>query len=86
MIGNQMSAPAQKPGLHPRNKNLAGYDFAALTAIAPDRAEAISLYIFGGLSMAEIGSITGRSESAAKMLGHRALSDLRQRLEHLKEG
>lgn len=24
-----------KPGLHPRNKSLAGYDFAALTAIAP---------------------------------------------------
>nr|MBL8411777.1 23S rRNA (adenine(1618)-N(6))-methyltransferase RlmF [Dechloromonas sp.] len=30
-----MSAPAQKPGLHPRNKNAAGYDFAALTAVAP---------------------------------------------------
>lgn len=34
-----MTAPAQipapKPGLHPRNKNAAGYDFAALTAIAP---------------------------------------------------
>ena len=27
--------PAAKPGLHPRNKSLAGYDFAALTAIAP---------------------------------------------------
>ena len=27
--------PASKPGLHPRNKSLAGYDFAALTAIAP---------------------------------------------------
>ncbi|MGE5470949.1 MAG: 23S rRNA (adenine(1618)-N(6))-methyltransferase RlmF [Bacteroidota bacterium] len=30
-----MAAPAQKPGLHPRNKNAAGYDFAALTAVAP---------------------------------------------------
>ena len=30
-----MTAPAQKPGLHPRNKNAAGYDFAALTAVAP---------------------------------------------------
>jgi 23S rRNA (adenine1618-N6)-methyltransferase len=28
-------APEAKPGLHPRNKNLAGYDFAALMAIAP---------------------------------------------------
>ena len=27
--------PAAKPGLHPRNRSLAGYDFAALTAIAP---------------------------------------------------
>jgi 23S rRNA (adenine1618-N6)-methyltransferase len=35
MIGNQMSAPAPKPGLHPRNKSLSGYDFPALTAIAP---------------------------------------------------
>jgi len=30
-----MTAPAQKPGLHPRNKNAAGYDFPALMAIAP---------------------------------------------------
>ena len=30
-----MTTPAQKPGLHPRNKNAAGYDFAALTAVAP---------------------------------------------------
>lgn len=30
-----MTAPAQKPGLHPRNKNAAGYDFTALTAVAP---------------------------------------------------
>lgn len=28
-------APSVKPGLHPRNKNLTGYDFPALTAIAP---------------------------------------------------
>jgi 23S rRNA (adenine1618-N6)-methyltransferase len=30
-----MTAPATKPGLHPRNKNVGGYDFAALTAVAP---------------------------------------------------
>lgn len=30
-----MTAPAQKPGLHVRNKNASGYDFAALTAVAP---------------------------------------------------
>jgi 23S rRNA (adenine1618-N6)-methyltransferase len=30
-----MSLPAPKPGLHPRNKSLSGYDFPALTAIAP---------------------------------------------------
>ncbi len=30
-----MTAPAQKPGLHPRNRNAAGYDFTALTAVAP---------------------------------------------------
>jgi hypothetical protein len=32
-IGKQMTA--QKPGLHPRNKNAGGYDFAALTPVAP---------------------------------------------------
>jgi 23S rRNA (adenine1618-N6)-methyltransferase len=30
-----MTVTAQKPGLHSRNKNAEGYDFAALTAIAP---------------------------------------------------
>jgi len=47
LIGHQMTAvapkpaqkPAAKPGLHPRNKSLAGYDFAALTAIAPGLAK-----------------------------------------------
>ena len=47
LIGHQMTAvapkpaqkPAAKPGLHPRNRSLAGYDFAALTAIAPGLAK-----------------------------------------------
>jgi len=30
-----MTVTAQKPGLHTRNKNAEGYDFTALTAIAP---------------------------------------------------
>lgn len=34
-----MTAPAQKPGLHPRNKNAGGYDFAALAAVAPGLAK-----------------------------------------------
>lgn len=51
-----------------------------LQAIVPERAEALTLHIFGGLNMAEVGHVMGKSEAAAKMLVHRALRDLRQRL------
>jgi RNA polymerase sigma-70 factor (ECF subfamily) len=52
----------------------------ALAQLTPDRAEALALRIFAGLSMAEVGSITGRSEAATKMLVHRGIADLRARL------
>jgi RNA polymerase sigma-70 factor, ECF subfamily len=45
--------------------------------LTPERAEAISLRIWGGLSAAEIGDIMGKSEAAVKMLVHRAWQDLR---------
>ena len=52
----------------------------ALRAIAPDRAEALMLRIFGELSMAEVGRVMNKSEAAIKMLVSRALADLRTRL------
>ena len=38
---SQTHSPAVKPGLHPRNKNAAGYDFPALLAAAPGLARYI---------------------------------------------
>jgi RNA polymerase sigma-70 factor (ECF subfamily) len=51
-----------------------------LHALAPDRAEALALRIFGGLGVAEVGDVMGKSEAAVKMLVHRAVSDLHERL------
>jgi len=49
--------------------------------LAPDRAEALRLRFFAGLECSEIAPVMGRSEAAVKMLVHRALIDLRERLE-----
>lgn len=54
-----------------------------LSRIAPDRAEALKLRIFGGLKASEIAELMNRSEAAVKMLIHRALQDLRQQLNTL---
>jgi RNA polymerase sigma-70 factor (ECF subfamily) len=51
----------------------------ALRQIAPDRAEALILTYFGGLSNAETGRVLGKSEAAVKMLISRGLQDLRER-------
>jgi RNA polymerase sigma-70 factor (ECF subfamily) len=54
---------------------------AALQAIAPERAEALALRIFGGLSTGEVAEILDKSPQAVKMLVYRAVQDLQQRLE-----
>ena len=51
-----------------------------LRLISPERAEALVLCLFGGLSMAEAAHTVGKSEAAVKMLVHRGLSDLQARL------
>ena len=51
-----------------------------LRTLPPDRAEALTLHIFGELTPAEIGQVMGKSSAAVRMLIHRALSDLRIRL------
>jgi RNA polymerase sigma-70 factor (ECF subfamily) len=53
----------------------------ALQAIAPERAEALALRIFGGLSTAEAAEALGKSPQAVKMLVYRAVQDLQERLE-----
>ncbi|MBI5961728.1 MAG: RNA polymerase sigma factor [Chloroflexi bacterium] len=53
---------------------------AALQTLTPDRAEALTLNLFAGLSAAETGQIMHKSEDAVRMLVHRALRDLRERL------
>jgi len=51
----------------------------ALRQIAPERAEAISLSYFGGLSNSEVSRLLNKSEAAVKMLISRGLQDLRER-------
>ena len=53
--------------------------FRALRQISPDRAEAIILSFFGGLTNIETGRVLRKSEAAVKMLIARGLQDLRQR-------
>ncbi|HET9589971.1 MAG TPA: RNA polymerase sigma factor [Anaerolineales bacterium] len=52
---------------------------AALRTISADRAEALILCFFSGLSFAEAGLVLRKSESAVKMLISRGLQDLRTR-------
>jgi RNA polymerase sigma-70 factor, ECF subfamily len=51
----------------------------ALRQISAERAEAIILTYFGGLSQAETGRVLNKSEAAVKMLVSRGLQDLRER-------
>jgi RNA polymerase sigma-70 factor (ECF subfamily) len=51
----------------------------ALKKIPPDRADAIALSYFGGLSNIEISRMLKKSEAAVKMLISRGLQDLRER-------
>lgn len=51
----------------------------ALQQISPDRADALVLTYFSGLSHAETGRVLNKSEAAVKMLVSRGLQDLRER-------
>jgi RNA polymerase sigma-70 factor (ECF subfamily) len=54
----------------------------AVRALSPDRAQAVSLHFIGGLSLKETARVMRRSRAAVKSLIHRALRDLRGRLDH----
>lgn len=51
----------------------------ALRQISMDRAEAITLSYFAGLTYSEVGRVMNKSEAAVKMLISRGLQDLRER-------
>ncbi|MDQ4075146.1 MAG: sigma-70 family RNA polymerase sigma factor [Chloroflexota bacterium] len=53
-----------------------------VSALSPDRAEALSLRIFARLSTAEVAEVMGKSEAAVRMLLYRAVGNLRQWLAH----
>lgn len=54
----------------------------AVRALSPGRAQAVSLHFFGELNLEETARVMRRSKVAVKSLIHRALRDLRERLEH----
>lgn len=56
-----------------------------LQTIAPDRAEAISLRLIGGLEVAEVAGLMGKNEAAVRMLLHRGLRDLQAQLNPVGE-
>ena len=51
----------------------------ALKRLSSERAEAIILCVFGGLSLADTARTLGKSEASVKMLISRGLQDLRSR-------
>jgi RNA polymerase sigma factor (sigma-70 family) len=53
---------------------------AKLDVIAPERAEAIRLRIFGNLSVPEVAHAMGKQEPAVRMLIHRGLRDLQEQI------
>lgn len=57
----------------------------ALRLISPERAEALVLSFFGGLSNLEISRVLNKSEAAVKMLISRGVQDLRERTSHALE-
>jgi len=52
----------------------------ALQGLDARQAEAVALRIFGQLDAIEVGQVMGKSQAAAKMLVHRGLRHLQQRL------
>lgn len=55
-----------------------------LSRLSPDRAEAVSLRLFAGLSAAEIAGLMGKRETAVRMLIFRGLRDLQGHLSQTK--
>lgn len=69
--------PEESAAEYSRREQLLG----AFRRLGANRAEALSLRMFGGLTALEVGRVMGKSEGAVKMLVSRALRDLRAQLE-----
>ena len=57
----------------------------ALQSLDGQQAEALALRVFGELSAAEVGQMMGKTEGAVKMLVHRGLCKLQERLKYTLE-
>jgi RNA polymerase sigma-70 factor (ECF subfamily) len=57
-----------------------------LPALAPEYVEALTLRIFGGLSVAEVAQIMGKNDTEVKMLVLRAVHDLQAQIALGSEG
>jgi len=57
----------------------------ALQSLDAQQAEALALRLFGGLDAVEVGQVMGKSPAAAKMLVHRGLHKLEERLNYISE-
>ncbi len=58
----------------------------AMAQLNDGRREALALRFFGGLKVAEVAAVMGKGESAAKMLIHRGLAQLRELLAEDPDG
>jgi len=58
---------------------------AAMKHISPDRAEALALHFFAGLTLEDAGAAMGRNSEAVKKLVQRGLADLRRSLAAVEE-
>lgn len=83
-----LQVPASTPGPEAsleQNESIARVR-AAISALAPERQQLISLKYVDGLSNAEIGRIMARTEGAVKALHHRTLRELQQLLGEEERG
>ena len=54
---------------------------ALIATLPPDQAEVVLLRVVGGLDVAEVAAITGKRPGNVRVLAHRALRRLAERLE-----
>ncbi|GJM40197.1 MAG: RNA polymerase sigma factor [Ardenticatenaceae bacterium] len=76
----ELSDPAEAPDDFVDQKLQIEAVAQKLQLLSPDRAEALSLRLFGGLGIPEIARLMQKQEPAVRMLLHRGLQDLQTRL------
>jgi RNA polymerase sigma-70 factor (ECF subfamily) len=76
----EVHSPLPLPEEAAHNRLQMAHVARVLRLISPERAEALVLCFFGGLSLREAAWSVGKSEAAVKMLVQRGLCDLQERL------